>query len=83
MNLQEQLERVTGQRIPVYFPSQLAALDGTTAKKVMATIDRHSRVLDIRDVIAGVEKPTRPLLLLVTDCRGGFLIQLREGLRKI
>lgn len=82
MTLLEQLEKITGRAIPVYFPSQIAELDGTTVRETMRTVERYSRVVNIRSVIRGDVKPIGPLVIFVADCRDGFLIQLREGIKE-
>ncbi|MFN7918913.1 MAG: hypothetical protein U0Q16_02380 [Bryobacteraceae bacterium] len=74
------MEEVTGRSIPVFYPEQLAELFGLTTRELRPHLDRYSRVLPIRDLISGKVKATAPILILVTDHRDGFLVQVLEGM---
>lgn len=82
MSFHQQLEELTGQRIPIYSLLQICRLFGLTPSKADQSMNRYSRVVPIRDLIAGADKPKGPLMLLVRDHREGFLVQLLEGLKK-
>jgi len=77
MNLKEQIEAVTGQKINVRYVRELAESYGLTQNALIQRLDRVSRVVPIRDVAAG-HFSGRPLGFFVTDHRDGFLVQLRE-----
>ncbi len=83
MTLLQQLEEITGRTIPVFTWATLAAEFRVSPKDLRTALDRYSRVVLIRDLVAGrIPVPAGPLMILVTDHRDGFLIQLLEGMRK-
>lgn len=82
MGLQQQIEQVLGREIPVRYLDDLLDMRGNDRKEALTLLERNSRVIDLRDVLEGRARPERPLCFVITECRGGFLVQLREGLAK-
>ncbi len=83
MSLREQIDVILGSQIACHNIAELAPMFGTSKSETLRTIERNSRVVDVPGVIAGTYKPSGPCLWLVSDCRGGYLVQLLEGLVKI
>jgi hypothetical protein len=74
--LLDQIERAAGRKIPVAYAVDVMADFGVSRKEFWGKLKRDARAVDIRDFVAGREKPEGPLLLLISEPQGGFLIQL-------
>ncbi|MEZ5398614.1 MAG: hypothetical protein R2729_03030 [Bryobacteraceae bacterium] len=68
--------------IPIIYQDQLHSILGVSKQDARRCLERYSRVVPIRDVIEGIEKPAGFLLWVISDHRDGFLIHLRESIRK-
>lgn len=82
MGLRQQIEAVLGREIPVRYLSELLEEHDGTPREAFELLDMNSRVVDMPGVLTGRDKPAGPLIFIVSEHRGGFLIQLREGLKK-
>ena len=83
MPLRQQIEAVVGREIPTrYLSEMLEGYEGRSSKEAFELLDMHSQVVSMTGVLTGRDKPAGPLVFIVSEHRGGFLIQLREGLKK-
>lgn len=80
MSLLEQINRVAGREIPTFLAEDFRAIvPGYYGKREFYEwLDRNCRVVDMRQFVAGEEKPSGPLMVLISDLRGGLLVQLWE-----
>jgi hypothetical protein len=66
----------------MFYAEDFRAITGDSKTDFYATLERNGRRVDIRRFVAGEEKTSSPLLLLITDFRGGLLVQLWECMRE-
>jgi hypothetical protein len=74
--LLDQIERAAGRKIPVAYATEVITEFGVTPKEFWTTLERRGRAVDIRAFIEGRVRPEGPLLLLISEHQGGFLIRL-------
>lgn len=78
MNLQRQIEEIIGAPVPVYTPDSIAEVFGLSGKEFRKRLEMNTRVIDIKALVRGEQKPPAKAMFLVTELRGGYLITLRE-----
>jgi hypothetical protein len=66
--------------VQMLFAEDCRALTGTSKREFYETLEQKSRVVDMRAFVSGQTKPKGALMLMISDFRGGLLIQLRESL---
>ncbi|WP_321470123.1 hypothetical protein [uncultured Paludibaculum sp.] len=82
MNLKQQIEAVVGREVWLGYEDELFRLADDNRKEAERLFRQNSRLVNIRAVLRGEDVPQGVLLLVVKDCRDGFLVQLYEGLCK-
>ena len=58
------------------YATEVIAEFGVSPREFWTQLERRGRAVDIRAFIEGREKPGGPLLLLISEQAGGFLIRL-------
>lgn len=77
MALIDQIQRAAGGRaVPAFFVREMMTDLDLSKKQFWAIVERKSRQVDIRALIEGRDRPDKPLVLLIDEERGGFLIRL-------
>ena len=76
MGLLDQIERAAGRELPVVYAHELMEMHGVEPKEFWRQLERKGRTVDIRAFVEGAEKPEGPLMVIISEHQGGFLIRL-------
>jgi hypothetical protein len=78
VSLLSQIEAAAGRPLEIHYAEEFRKQFGLSRKEFIERTERIGRAVDMRAFVAGNEKTSGPLLVLVSDYRGGLLIQLWE-----
>lgn len=78
MSLLSQVEAVAGRPLEIHYAEEYRKQFGLSRKEFTERTERLGRLLDMRAFVAGEIQTSGALLVLVSDYRGGLLIQLWE-----